>query len=705
MPHRLEPLLRPRSIAVLGATEREGTVGRHSIENLLKGGFEGPLFAVNPGRESVLGVPCFPSLDTLPRPVEHVIFAVSDARVEAALDEAIAHGVRAATMMSSLVLENDSEPALRERVLAKVRRAGLVMCGANGMGFYNFADGIWGCGFQTRSHVRGGNVTYISHSGSGMCGIVDSEERIDFNLVVSTGQELTVTMDEYMDFALEQPSTRVVGLFMETSRNPHGLARAFEKAQQKHIPIVALKVGRTELSAKLTVSHSGAIAGEDGVYQALFDRYGVQRVDDMDQLATALIMFAQPHPVGSGGLVSIHDSGGERQLVIDLAHDVDVPLAHLTPETTAKLETLLDPGLPPVNPLDAWSTGGADYHVSMQRCFSALMCDPGAAIGAVIHDRAPGGGIFTDYLQYLREGNRDSGKPAFLVANRQGTGADPQVVAATREGFPVLDGVASFLRGAKCLFDYRDHLSRTRAAAFRPPPAALANWRARLVDGIKLDENDSMRLLRDFQLPANGGRIVESESEAQSAARALGYPVALKTAVRGIDHKSDRDGVRLDLGDEDALSVAYQDMSSRLGPRALLVPMIRTQGVEMLLGMIHDAQFGPVVVMGFGGVHVEALADVVYALPPFDAAEARRLLGRLKLSALLHSPRHKRPLAVYDFCAVAARFSSLVHGLADRLSEMDLNPVIVHADGCIIVDALVVARQAHESPKTQARQA
>jgi acyl-CoA synthetase (NDP forming) len=256
MAHRLDPLLRPRSIAVLGATEREGTVGRNTVENLLKGGFSGRLHAVNPGRNSVLGVPCYPSLAALPEPVEHVIFAIADARVEAALEDVIAHGARAATIMSSLVLAGDRDPPLRERVLARIRAAGLLVCGANGMGFYNFADGIWGCGFRTRGHRRGGNVAYISHSGSGMCGIVDSEERIDFNLVVSTGQELAVAMDEYLDFALDQPQTRVVGLFMETARNPAGLARAFEKARARGIPVVALKVGRTELAARLTAMAS-----------------------------------------------------------------------------------------------------------------------------------------------------------------------------------------------------------------------------------------------------------------------------------------------------------------------------------------------------------------------------------------------------------------------------------------------------------------
>ncbi|MGH8264846.1 MAG: acetate--CoA ligase family protein [Steroidobacteraceae bacterium] len=705
MTHPLESLLRPRSIAVLGATEREGTVGRHAVENLVKGGFGGPLFAVNPKYPSVCGVRCYPSLAALPEHVEHVVFAVSDARLEAALDDAIAHGARAVTIMSALVLANDHDPLLRERVLAKIRAAGLVVCGANGMGFYNFADGVWACGFRTRSHIRGGNVAYISHSGSGMCGIVDSEERIDFNLVVSTGQELAVSMDEYLDFALDQPSTRVVGLFMETARNPPGLTRAFEKARAKRIPIVALKVGRTELSAKLTVSHSGAIAGEDAVYQALFDRYGVQRVDDMDQLATTLIMFAQPHAVGGGGLVTIHDSGGERQLLIDLAHDAEVPLTDLTPATTAKLESLLDPGLPAINPLDAWSTGGPEYHQGMQKCFAALMSDPGVAFGAVIHDRAWGGGIFHDYLNYLREGHAASGKPAFLVANHQGTGTDPLVVESTRAGFPVLDGVPTFLRGARCLIDYRDHLARTPESPAALPQAALSNWRARLAGGAKLDEADSLKLLRDFQLPANAARVVESESQALAAARELGFPLVLKTAARDVDHKSDRDGVRLGLKDEPALLAAYRDLAARIGPRTVVAPMIRAQGLELLLGMIHDEQFGPVVLLGFGGLHVEALADVVYAVPPFDAAAAGLLLDRLRLRALLTSHRHTPPLAIDEFCRTAAHFSAVVAGLSDRIGEIDLNPVILHADGCVIVDALVVGRQPPTAHQSAARQA
>ncbi len=705
MAHRLDPLLRPRSVAVLGATEREGTVGRHTIENLLKGGFEGNLYAVNPGRESVLGVPCFTSLAVLPQPVEHVIFAIADTRVEAALDEVIAHGARAATLMSSLVIAGDTDPPLRDRVLAKIRKSGLVVCGANGMGFYNFLEGIWGCGFRTRMHRRGGNVAFISHSGSGMCGIVDSEERIDFNLVVSTGQELAVSMDEYLDYALEMPSTRAVGLFMETARNPESLVRGFAKARERGIPVVALKVGRTELSARLTVSHSGAIAGQDGAYDAVFARYGVHRVRDMDELATTLILFAQPHPVGAGGLVSIHDSGGERQLLIDLAHDEGVPLTQLSAVSTAKLESLLDPGLPAVNPLDAWSTGGPDFDTTMQKCFATLMSDPEAALGAVVHDRAAGGGIFGGYVDYLRAGHKASGKPAFLVANRQGTGADPLIVEATREGFPVLDGLTPFLRGVRHLLDHRDGQARMRGTPPKLPEAMLGRWRTRLAEDRGLDEHEAMTLLRDFGLPANASRIAESESAALAAAQECGYPVVLKTAKRGLDHKSERQGVCLDLRDRAALSVAYRDLAKRIDPRVLVAPMVAAQGVEMLLGMIHDEQFGPIVLLGMGGVHVEAVADVVHAVPPFDAAEAARLIQGLRASALLASRRHRRPLAIDRFAQAAAQFSSLVALLGDGLQEMDLNPVIVHADGCVIVDALVVPRPAHNRIPERLRQA
>jgi acyl-CoA synthetase (NDP forming) len=690
----LTPLLQPASIAVVGASEREGSVGRRTVENLLRGEFSGRLYAVNPGYESVCGVPCFPSLADLPETVDHAVLTLGDANIEAGLDATIAHGAKAATMMSSLELRDDREPRLRERVARKIAESGLIVCGANGMGFYNFADGVWVCGFDTRdNHPRGGNVTLISHSGSGMSGIIDCEERIDFNLAVSTGQELSVTMDQYMDWALDRPETRVIGLFMETARNPAGMSAAFAKARHRGVPVVVLKVGRTELAARLAVSHSGAIAGRDDAYQALFDRYGVQRVRDMDELATTLMLFAQPHPVGAGGLVSIHDSGGERQLLIDLADEVGVPLAEIEPATVGRLEELLDPGLPAVNPLDGWGAGGPGAGDIMRDSLAALMADPNAALGAVVHDRAPHGALYAEYFDYLRAGHAASGKPACLVSNRQGSGSDPAAVRITREGFPVVDGLRSFLAGARCLLDYRDFRARPAAQVAEADPQTVAKWRARLAAGKSLDEYQSGQLLRDFGLPMNQARRVTSRADLREAASGLGFPLALKTAVAGILHKTERGGVHLGIENPQQLERAYADLARRLGPDAIIAPMADPGGVEMLLGLVRDEQFGPLVMLGFGGVQVEVIRDVACALPPFDRTTARRLLDSLQLRPLLDGVRGRPAADVEAFCIAAERFAALAHALGDAIDEIDVNPVIVHAGGCVAVDALVMGRR------------
>ncbi|MGB5626771.1 MAG: CoA-binding protein, partial [Woeseiaceae bacterium] len=458
MKHRLDPLLRPRSVAVVGASNRPDSMGEWVLKNLRTGGYKGRIYPVNPAYKEVLGYPCFATLSEISDTPDLVVFAVSDARIEAALDDAIATGIPAAVIQSTLVIDGDSVPSLRDRVQEKIADAGMLVCGANGMGYYNVRDHVWTCGFDSSKHKAPGNVALISHSGSGMSGIIDCEERLRINVAVSTGNEIGVTMDEYLDFVLDLPETRAVGLFVETARNPDGFRAALMKAAQRRVPVVALKVGRTEKSAQLTVSHSGAMAGDDATYQALFDRYGVQRASDQDEFTTMLIMFAELHPAGAGGLVTLHDSGGERQLLVDLAHDAGVPLTDLSDETTDALKTVLDPELPAVNPLDAWSRGGPDAGEVMTRSLTLMMQDAGAALGAIIHDRAPYGKIYPSYLSYMQRARAEAGKPVALVAARQGTGFDEAVVASTHAGFPVLDGVSQFLRGVHALFAYRDFL-------------------------------------------------------------------------------------------------------------------------------------------------------------------------------------------------------------------------------------------------------
>ena len=696
MKHRLDPLLRPRSVAVVGASARTDSLGEWALRNLGLGGYPGRVYPVNPNYEELQGHRCYASLADLPEAPDLAIFAVGDHRIESSLDEAIAAGVPAAVLQSTLYLDDDANPPLRDRVRDKIEDSGMLVCGANGMGFYNVRDHVWTCGFDsTSTHKAPGNVTLISHSGAGMSGIIDSEERLRINIAVSTGNELGVTMDEYLDFALDLPETRVVGLFIETARNPQGFEAALAKAAQRGIPIVALKVGRTEKSAELAVSHSGAMAGDDATYEALFDRYGVQRVKDQDELTTTLIMFAEMYPVAAGGLVTLHDSGGEQQLLVDLANDAGVPLTDLHDETIAALEDVLDPELPAVNPLDAWSRGGPDAAENITRCLTLMMRDPGTAVAGLIHDRAPGGKIYESYLGYMQRARSESAKPVALVAARQGSGHDPAAVTSTHAGFPVLDGVSQFLTGVRALFAYRDFQLRELEAPVAVDAQTTERWHDRLANGMPLGEKESLTLLADFGVTTAPCMLANNADDTVAAAVQLEYPVVLKTATAGIHHKSDSGGVVTDIRDEQQLRREYEAMSKNLGDE-VLVSAMAPAGVEMFLGAKHDPQFGPVVLIGSGGVLAETIADIQFAMPPFGAAHARRCVDRLQLRPMLDGVRGRPAVNIDAFCEAAARFSEMVASLGDVLGEVDVNPVIVTERGAIAVDALVAGQDRRE---------
>ena len=688
--HRLKPLLKPESIAILGASQKIGSVGNEVIVNLLRGGFEGLIYPVNPGYGEVLGVACYPTLAELPMRPEMVIFAISDRRIEEAVDEVIALGIPACTIFSSLILENDTSPNLKQRILSKAMSAGLLIAGANGMGFYNVRDRVLAGGFDTRDHPYPGNVSLISQSGAGMSGIVDCEQRLQFNFAVSSGYELTVSMEDYLDYALDLDETLVVGLFLETSRYPQKLIQAFRKANQRNIPIVVLKVGRTDLAAELAVSHSGALAGSDQCYNAVFDRYGVQRVDDMDQLATALIMFAQTRQITQGGLVSLHDSGGERQLMIDLADSLQVPLTELQESTVTVLEGLLDAGLPAVNPLDGWGAGGPHAPVTMANCFTALMEDSGTALGAVIHDRGPNSEVYSSYLNYLHQAQAASGKPVFLVANRQGSGSDELAITSTHNGIPVIDGVSQFLTGARCLLRYRDFQMREPMQSVGIEQAQCDHWRQRLQIASKVSETLASECLAEFGIPMLQSIQVNSQDELKAAAVAIGFPLVLKTARPDIDHKSDVGGVVLNILNERQLLTAYEDMASRLGPLGMVVPMMQSSGIEMILGVSRDSQFGPTVVVGFGGIYAEILNDIAVLIPPFNAAAVKRVLENLSMADLLSGVRGASKVDIDSYCIAAAKLSEIAVNLSDTVLEVDINPVMLTANGCVGLDALMV---------------
>ena len=692
MPHRLDPLLDPESIVIVGATT-SGGMGSRVIKNLQNGGYKGKLYGLHPKNKDAFGIPCFPDFKSLPEKVEHAIFAVSDERVEGLVDAAIEAGVKAMSMMSMLYLDDDQKPYLKDRIQTKLKEADILLCGANGMGFFHIEKGVWVNGHFSRPNHEPGGVCIISQSGSGVAGIIDCEERINLNLSVSSGSELTVGAEDYLDYILHQESTTVVGLFLETIRKPDQMIKSFELANERRIPIVVLKTGRTERSAELTVSHSGGLAGVDDCYNALFDKYGIQRVADMDELATTLIMFDQPHSLANGNMVSMHDSGGERQLIIDIADQQGVEFAELEEATTQKLEEILDPGLPPVNPLDAWGKGLGDADQIMIDSMIAMLSDSNASMGAIVMDRGPLGKIFTEYVDYLEQTSQQTGKPVFLVSNRQGTGTDPMVLELSQNGMPVIDGMHSFLAGVRCLHQYRDFLNRKDEINVDLNADKLKKYQGQLKKSDFVSEADALNMFFDLGLNANQSKIIANEEELVSTAKEMGFPLVLKTAVEDVYHKSELSGVYLNIDTEEKLRSSYKELQEKLPGNALLAKMVQSEGVEMIVGMTTDQQLGPMVTIGFGGYYAEAMNDAITLMPPFSKEMAKNALSKLKMKTLLEGYRGSKPADLDAFAEFASRFSVIAVELSNQVCEIDLNPVILGNDNCIAVDALISLHQ------------
>ena len=687
--HPLSPLLAPRSIAFVGASPRPDTPGNDMLKMIALSGFTGAIYPINPNYREIEGRHCYASFADLPEPVDLAVLGVANARLEAALAEAIRHRARAAVIFSSCYLENDTAPLLTERIAVLARAANMPICGGNGMGFYNDEDGVWAAGFANLRQRRPGGIAFISHAGSVFGALAHNDPRFRFNLVISAGQELVTTAAEYLDYALEKDSTKVVGLFLETVRAPERFAAALARAAERDIPVVVLKAGRTEASAALALSHSGAIAGNDAAYQALFDRFGVTRVDTLDELAASLLLFAQGRPAAPGGLAVIQDSGGEREMVIDLAAAHNVPFAKIGAPTVARLKERLEFGLEPVNPLDAWGTG-RDFVDIFSECFSALIDDPDTGLGIFFNDLRDGFYIHDGFAEAALRARGRTSKPVAYAANFSAVRHDKIALRLSEAGVPVLDGTIPALLAARHLLARRDF--RARAADPAPAVKPQRDWHARLAEG-PLDENDAVTLLADYGIATLPARIVATGDAAALAAREIGFPSVCKTAMPGIHHKTEQRGVKLGLADESAVRAAYTDLAARLGPRVLVTQMAEP-GVELALGIINDPQFGPVVMVGAGGVLVEVLRDARYGLAPFGPATARRLLDGLAIRKLLEGVRGAAPADIDAAADAIARFSVLAADLADVIAECDVNPLIVGSRAAVAVDALIIPKKA-----------
>ncbi|MGH2659813.1 MAG: CoA-binding protein, partial [Actinomycetota bacterium] len=498
----LQCMLEARSVAVVGASVRQGSVGHQALVELVEGGFRGPIFPVNPKYDEVLGIRCVGTIADIGEPVDLAILTVGNVLLEDQLRLAASGGARSAVIFASCYEPpREDGPPLPERLAAIARSAGMAVCGGNCMGFANLEKGLRALGFYEPKGLRPGPIAFISHSGSAFSALLHNHRGLSFNLAVSSGLELVTTAADYVRYALALDSTKAIGLFVEGVRDPDNFLRALKAANERDVPVVALKVGREALAREMVTAHSGALAGEDGAYEALFEAFGVLRVESLDEMADTLALFGSGRRAGRGGLATVHDSGGERALLVDAASSVGVPLARISEETTRRLAGLLEEGLLPVNPLDFWGTG-REAHEVVTGCMRALLDDPDTAALAFGVDLTTEDDPSTGYIRMAKEIIQGTGKPFAMLSNFAG-GVDRNDMRQLEEaGIPVLEGTLSGLAAFRHLFDYRDHRSLPSVEGTTPVPLEVRErWQERLSIADPLYEAEGLSLLSDFGIP------------------------------------------------------------------------------------------------------------------------------------------------------------------------------------------------------------
>lgn len=653
-------MLGARSIAVVGASPRPDSFGARMVAEAFRGSAR--VHLVNPRYHRIGEHRCAPSLADLDEPVDLVLLGVPDAVLVEQLSAAADAGARSAVVFGSA-------HGRRAQVAEVARAAGMAVCGAGCMGFVNSVDGVRALGYLEPDPLAPGPVSLVTHSGSAFSTLLRARRGFGFRLAVSSGQELVTDTADYIDHALRDDGTRLIALLLETPRSVPRLRAALVRAADADVPVIILTIGGSPRGSAMVAAHSGALAGGRAAWQAFCTATGAVHVTDMAEFTDTIELFAAGRRSRGGGIATVHDSGAERALTADLAHDLGLDFAALIPDTTEAVAALLDDGLTPTNPLDVWGTG-ADTRNLFGACLRAMAEDPTVAVTALAVDLVTEFDGDTAYADAVTDVAKQTEAPLAVLASVASAIDRPTAQQLRDNGIPVLEGLRSGLAAMGHLAAWPRPVDRAPTAG--PGPTAATGF----------------DLLGHYGIPVVPTRTVDSVGAACQAAEQIGYPVVAKTAA--VQHKSDVGGVRLGITDESALREAYGDLA-RLGP-TVTVSAMATPGVEVSVGFVCDPVFGPLVVVAAGGTLVELLADRVLACPPLSRDRARELLAALRIRPLLDGWRGAPPADVDALADVIVGFGQMAVDLADRYAAVEANPVIVSPRGAVAVDVLTVER-------------
>lgn len=698
----LESMFNPQSVAVIGATDREGSVGRTLIKNLNNGIFQGKTYPVNPKRDEVLGLRCYPNLASLPGKVDLVVMITPAPSIPGLVGECVDAGIPAGIVISAGFKERGEEgEKLEQQIQEQLRRGHMRIIGPNCLGVMNPISGL-NATFAVEM-ARPGNVAMLSQSGALETAILDwsLKEGVGFSGVVSTGSSLDVGWGDLIDYYGEDPNTHSILIYMESVGDARSfLSAAREVALRK--PIIVIKVGRSEAASRAAASHTGALTGSDEVFDAALRRCGVLRVQTIaDIFYMAEVLAHQPRPRGCR-LTIITNAGGPGVLATDALIANGGELAPLSKKALDSLSEFLSPYWSHANPIDILGDAGP---AEFSRALEIAIADP-ESDGLLVILTPQGMTDPTKVAEGLKRHATGLGKP-ILASWMGGKMVDGGIAALNEAGIPTFPYPDTAARA----FDYMWHFSYALRGLYETPSLAeevvegdtsreeveAILEKVRKSGRTVLTEVESKQVLAKYRIPTVDTRVARSAAEAASSAKEIGYPVVLKVYSETITHKTDVGGVKLNLANEETVRRAFNEIESSVREKAgadkfqgvTVQPMVHLDGYEIILGSSVDPQFGPVLLFGSGGQLVEVYKDRALALPPLNATLAQRLIEQTRVYKALKGVRGRSPVDLEQLKLILVRFSKLVveH---PWIKEIDINPLLASPDQILALDARVL---------------
>jgi acetate---CoA ligase (ADP-forming) len=703
-PLPIEYLLKPRSLAFAGVSPKGGA-GTKLLRSAINAGFAGALWPVHPNASAIAGIPCAASLAALPGIPDCLIVAVPAEAVLSLLRQAASQGIRSAVVVSEGFADMSGGEIRQNELVALAQVTGMAIAGPNCMGIASLQYRVAATMADIPEGAIVGGISLISQSGGLLNAVAElaANRGIGLNYLISNGNGAVVETADYIDYLAGDPATKVIACIIEGIGDGRRFRGAVERASRVK-PMVVLKLGKSAFGQQATLAHTGTLAGRHEAFAALFRQNGIPLVDSIDALVeTAALLAVAPLPKGDGVAV-LTVSGGAATLIGDIGEATALRFPEIDPRTNRRLQQILGVERNFANPIDTVGLPRLRAAGSMTAVLDTLIKDDGIdVIALALGMRMKGADSHEDLVRCMAVATRTTGKPLIVISFMSNSLTSLWRDFSEKEGLPIVEDLGRGLRAVRHLIDYSAFRRRVtgRKVCERPAAVVLPLLPRRLT----LTEAESKNILAAAGLPVTKEGLAKTPDEAVTLAARIGGPVALKIQSPDIPHKSDVDGVYLAARSPDEIRQAalrVLDNARRDCPSAdihgVLVQELVEDGVEFIIGMVYDEQFGPLITLGAGGVAVEVFNDAAVRLPPLSRDEICDMIANIKSAKQLHRFRGRPARDITALIDCTLRFAEFCVAADGRFAAIDLNPVIVRAEGLgvLIADALIVTRNIRE---------